>query len=65
MPECSMPEKKSNVSRYPARNFMFKVYNKNTRTRCEVFSKLTINLFLNWRRSGVEEVELHDTFEAF
>ena len=56
MPEClnvQCLKKKSNVLRYPASNFMFKVNNKNIRTRCEIFSKLTINLFLNWRRSGV------------
>ena len=27
---------------YPAGNYMFKVNNRNTRTRCEIFSKLTI-----------------------
>ena len=26
----------------PARNYMFKVSNRNTRTRCEICSKLTI-----------------------
>ena len=29
-------------TRYPADNYMFKVDNRNTRTRCEGFSKLTI-----------------------
>ena len=28
--------------RYPAGNYMFKVNNRNTRTRCEICSKLTI-----------------------
>ena len=27
---------------YPAGHYMFKVYNRNTRTRCEICSKLTI-----------------------
>ena len=27
---------------YPAGNYMFKVNNRNTRTRCEICSKLTI-----------------------
>ena len=27
---------------YPASNYMFKVNNRNTRTRCEICSKLTI-----------------------
>ena len=29
---------------YPAGNYMFKVNNRNTRTRCEICSKLTINI---------------------
>ena len=29
----------------PAGNNMFKVNNRNTRTRCEISSKLTINMF--------------------
>ena len=36
---------------YPAGNYMFKVNNENTRTRCETRSKLTIKT--PWRRSGV------------
>ena len=28
----------------PANNYMFKVNNRNTRRRCEVFSKLTIKI---------------------
>ena len=36
-------------------NYMFKVNNRNTRTRCEICSKLTINKpdQRHWRRSGV------------
>ena len=32
---------------------MFKVNNKNTRTRCELCSKLTIKTPDHWRRSSV------------
>ena len=31
---------------YPAGNYMFKVNNRNTRTRCEICSRLTINTHL-------------------
>ena len=39
----------------PAGNFMFKVNNRNTRTRCEIGSKLTIKTpkLRHWGRSGV------------
>ena len=38
----------------PAGNYMFKVNNINTRTRCEICSKLTITTpGRHWRRSGV------------
>ena len=39
----------------PFGNSMFKVHNKNTRTKCETCSKLTIKTpeLRNWRRSGV------------
>ena len=39
----------------PAGNYMFKVNNKNTRTRCEICSKLTIKTpeRRHWRRSGI------------
>ena len=47
-------------SRWPfgqssAGNYMFKVNNRNTRTRCEICSKLTIKTLerRHWRRSGV------------
>ena len=29
---------------FPAGNYMFKVNNRNTRTRCEIYSKLTIKI---------------------
>ena len=40
---------------YPDGNYMFKVDNRNTRTRCEICSKLTVKTpeRRNWRRSGV------------
>ena len=42
-------------SRYPASNYMFKVSSKNTRTRCEICSKLTIKTPERrlWLRAGV------------
>ena len=41
--------------RYPAGNYLLKVNNRNTSTRCEICSSLTINTpeRLQWRRSGV------------
>ena len=43
------------LSCYPAGIYLFKVNNRNTRTRCEICSKLTINTpeRRQWRRSGV------------
>ena len=40
---------------YPAGIYLLKVNNRNTRTRCEICSKLTINTpeRRQWRRSGV------------
>ena len=40
---------------YPAGIYLLKVNNRNTRTRCEIGSKLTINTpeRRQWRRSGV------------
>ena len=40
---------------YPAAIYLLKVNNRNTRTRCEICSKLTIKTpeRRNWRRSGV------------
>ena len=42
-------------SNIPAGSYMFKVDNKNTRTRCEICSKLTIKTpkRRHWRRYGV------------
>ena len=39
----------------PASSYMFKVKNRNTRTRCEICSKLTIKIpeRRHWRRSGI------------
>ena len=44
-----------NTGSYPAGNYMFKFNNGNTRTRCEIFSKLTIKTpeRRHWRHSGV------------
>ena len=40
---------------FPAGNYMFNVNDRNTRTRCEICSKLTIKTpeRHHWRRSGV------------
>ena len=32
----------TSIPAFPLGNYMFKVNNRNTRTRCEVYSKLTI-----------------------
>ena len=42
-------------SSHPAGNYMFKVNNRNTRTRCEICSKLTIKIpeRHHWRRSSI------------
>ena len=39
----------------PAGNYILKVNNRNTRARCEIYSKLTIKTpeRRHWRRSGV------------
>ena len=40
---------------FPVGNYMFKVNNRNTRTRCEICSKLTTKVVLNggiWRATG-------------
>ena len=46
---------KSTIYTVPAGNYMFKVNNRNTRTRCEICSKLTIKVSekRHWYRSGV------------
>ena len=36
--------KKTFVSTYPAGNYMFKINNRNARTRCEICSKLTMKI---------------------
>ena len=43
------------ISTFPVGNYMFKVNNRNTRTRCEKCSKLTVKTseLRYWRRSGV------------
>ena len=47
--------KKSIVRRFPACIYLLKVNNRNTRTRCEICSKLTVNTpwRSHWRPSGV------------
>ena len=39
----------------PADNYIFKVNNRNTRTKCEICSKLTIKIpeRRHWRRCGI------------
>ena len=41
--------------RWPADNYMFKVNNRNTRKRCQIYSKFTIKTpeRCQWHRSGV------------
>ena len=48
------------TARIPAGNYMFKVNNRNTRTRCEICSKLTIKTpeRYQWCPSGVFIVNL-------
>ena len=43
---------------FPAGNYMFKVKNRNIRTRCEICSKLAIKIpeRRHWRRSDVFNV---------
>ena len=43
------------VIRYPVNNCMFKVNNRNTRTRCEICSKLTMKTTerRQWHPSGI------------
>ena len=47
----------------PAYNYMFKINNRNTRKKCEIFSKLTIKTpeRRHWRRSGVFIVNFEHT----
>ena len=48
-------EKEDKNKECPAGNYMFKVNNRNTRTRCEICSKLKIKIpeRRQWRRSSV------------
>ena len=41
---CIVPWWPNTYPAYPADNYIFKVNNKNTRTRCEIRSKLTIKI---------------------
>ena len=53
-------ESSEQFSHNPAGIYLLKVNNKNTRTRCELCSKLTIKTpeLRHWRRSGVFIVNL-------
>ena len=48
--------------KYPAGTYMFKVNNRNTKTRCKICLKLTIKTpeWRQWRRSGVFIVNFED-----
>ena len=54
-PLKSFKKPKKMTDALPAGNYMFKVNNRNTSTRCEICSKLTITTpeQRQWRRSGV------------
>ena len=54
-----------NVRLKPAENYMFKVNNRNTRTWCEICSKLTIKTTerRHWRPSGVFIVNFKHTLQ--
>ena len=45
---------------YPLGNYMFKVNNRNTRTRCEIYSKLTTKIpeRRHWRHSYTKFITL-------
>ena len=47
-------------SRFPAGNYMFKINNRNTKTKCEICSKLAIKTpeRRHWRCSGVFNYQL-------
>ena len=51
----NIPERKISQHKFPAGIYLLKVNNRNTRTRCEICSKLTINTpeRRHWRRSCV------------
>ena len=51
----------------PAGNYLLKVNNRNTRTRCDVCSKLTLKIpeRRQWRRSGIFSVNFDMFYELF
>ena len=51
----------------PAKNYLFKVSNRNSRKRCEICTKLTIKTpeRRHWRRSGVFIVNIEHIFIPF
>ena len=53
----------TSIQTIPAGNYMFKVNNRNTRTRCEICSKLTIKTSKRgqWRRFGAFFVNFEHT----
>ena len=53
--------------KYPANIYLLKVSNRNTRKRCEIFSKLTITTpgRRQWRRSVVFIVNFEHLFLMF
>ena len=52
---------------YPVDIYMFKANNRNTKTRCEICSKLTIKIpkRRHWRRSGAFIVNFEHTHTLF
>ena len=60
----SINHDESGYSINPTSNYMFEVNNRNTRTRCEICSKLTIKTpeRRKWRRSGVFIVNFEHIF---
>ena len=48
------------MKEFPAGNYMFKVHNRNTRTRCDICSKSTLKIpeRRHWRCSGIFIVNL-------
>ena len=51
----------------PAKNYLFKVSNRNSRKRCEICTKLTIKTpeRRHWRRSGIFIVNIEHIFIPF
>ena len=52
----------TNSMKHPVGIYLLKVNNRNTRTRCEIYSKLTIKKpeRRQWRRSGIFIVNFED-----